>query len=232
MRDHLQQSLGYQFTDPNLLTQALTHKSFANEQRTTDNERLEFLGDSVLQLVISHELVRRYPRWSEGLLSKFRAVLVSESGLSQLARQLNLGPHLLIGKGEEAGNGRDKASILANAMEALFAAIYLDAGAKGFKAVQKTILTLVTPQMDAQEESFAYDDVKTDLQEWVQRFKLGEISYQLLSETGPDHEKHFVMGLEVNGKLVGKGEGKNKKTAEQQAAFHALKALKQAPAGA
>ncbi|MDX2472042.1 MAG: ribonuclease III [SAR324 cluster bacterium] len=222
----LEKEIGYQFQDLKLLELALSHKSYANEARTKDNERLEFLGDAVLQIVISDYLFEKYPDWNEGLLSRFRAVLVCETGLEKVANRINLGRYILIGKGEEASGGRQKASILANVSEAVFAAVYLDAKDKGAKAAKKVILSLFESEVEDNEITFAYEDVKTYFQEWVQKKKLGAIEYKLVSDEGPDHMKTFVMALFIGGKEVAKGSGKNKKTAEQQAAFKALQEMK------
>ncbi len=222
----LEKEIGYQFQDPKILELALSHKSYANEARTGDNERLEFLGDAVLQIVISEYLFEKYPSWNEGLLSRFRAVLVCETGLERVAQKINLGRYILIGKGEEASGGRQKASILANVSEAVFAAVYLDAKEKGAKAAQKVILSLFESEVEDNEVSFAYEDVKTYFQEWVQKKKLGPIEYKLISDDGPDHSKTFVMAVLINGKEIARGSGKNKKTAEQYAAYKALQEIK------
>ena len=225
----LERALGYEFKNKELLTQALTHKSYANERQTPDNERLEFLGDTILALSISDYLMERFPQMSEGMLSKFRAVLVSEAGLSRVARNLKLGSFILIGKGEHSTGGREKSSILSNVMEALFAAVYLDSvdsKAKGLQAAAKVIIGLFDGFIAESENSFAYDDVKTDLQEWIQKRNLGSIEYKVVEEFGPDHDKTFVIALLLDGGERGRGEGKNKKAAEQQAAYQALESLK------
>ena len=157
-------------------------------------------------------------------MSKFRSVLVSESGLELVANQLNLGENLIIGKGEETSGGREKASLLANATEALFAAIYVDSKAEqGLGEITRIIKRLFQPHIKESEDSFQDDDFKTDLQEWAQRLKMGEIKYEVAKEEGPDHEKTFYINLTIGGALMGQGQGKSKKNAEQQAALEALK---------
>ncbi len=226
MLSELEQIIGYGFSNQGLLLQAVTHKSYGNEFRAPNNERLEFLGDTVLDLIISDYLMLRFPEMAEGELSKFRAVLVSEAGLSRVARELKLGHFMRIGKGEETTGGREKSSILANAFEAVMAAVYLDSKEKGIKLIEQVILNLFAPLIEEHLESFAFEDVKTDLQEWVQKRGKEEICYQTLDEQGPDHDKSFLIGVYIGEKLMGKGEGKNKKSAEQQAASDALHQLK------
>ena len=180
----------------------------------------------VLQIVISEYLFTKYPKWDEGLLSKFRAVLVSETGLEKVAHKIALGRYILIGKGEENTGGRSKSSILANVSEAVFAAVYLDAKEKGHRAATKVILSLFKAEVEANEVTFAFEDVKTAFQELVQKKKLGKIEYQVISEEGPDHDKNFVMALFVGGVEKSRGSGKNKKSAEQQAAIEAMQKMK------
>ena len=224
----LQESIGYRFADEKLLIQALTHKSYAHEHKLEDNERLEFLGDAVLQFIISDHLMRRYPRLSEGMLSKFRAVLVSEVGLSVLAKKIGLGEYLLIGKGEETTGGRNKNSILSDALEALLSAIYLDSqGAHGMEKIRRVIEELFQEEIASAERTYASIDFKTDLQELVQKRKMGTMQYKVIEETGPDHDKRFVTAVLIDDSEYGVGIGKSKKLSEQNAAIAALKKLRQ-----
>jgi ribonuclease-3 len=224
----LQQKIRYSFKNARLLIQALTHKSFAHENDQKNNERLEFLGDAILQFVMSDHLMSNYPDLPEGMLSKFRAVLVSEKGLSRLAQKIDLGRYLFIGKGEEITGGREKNSILSDALEALFSAVYLDSKSEhGVVIVTEMIKTLFSDEIERAEETFASIDYKTDFQEYVQKNKLGTLSYKVVEERGPDHDKEFVTALLVDDKLFGIGTGKSKKISEQHAAVDAFKRLKE-----
>jgi ribonuclease-3 len=225
--DLLQESIDYHFSDEQLLVQALTHKSYAHEHNIANNERLEFLGDAILQFVISDHLMSRYPDLTEGMLSKFRAVLVSESGLSILAGKINLGRHLFIGKGEEATGGREKSSILSDALEALLSAIYLDSYREyGVREVKRIALKLFKNEITKAEKTYTSTDYKTDLQELVQKSKIGTLQYKVIKETGPDHDKEFVTAILINDEEYGIGTGKSKKLSEQGAAVAALKKLR------
>lgn len=223
----LQETIGYEFKDILLLIQALTHKSYAHENDLENNERFEFLGDAILQFVISEHLMTHYPDLPEGMLSKFRAVLVSEKGLSKLAKKIDLGRYLFIGKGEEITGGREKNSILSDALEALFSAVYLDSrNEDGVQTVKKTIKSLFHEEIEIAEQTFTYIDYKTDFQEFVQKNKLGNLSYQVIDEKGPDHDKEFITALKVDDRVYGIGSGKSKKTSEQNAAIDAFRKLK------
>ncbi len=225
--DKLQQTIAYKFADIRLLIQALTHKSFAHENDQENNERLEFLGDAILQFVMSDHLMNNYPDLPEGMLSKFRAVLVSEKGLSKLAQKINLGHYLFIGKGEEITGGRAKSSILSDALEALFSAVYLDSKKdNGVEIVARMIKTLFAEEIEKAEETFATVDYKTDFQEYVQKNKLGTLVYKVIEERGPDHDKEFVTALMVGDQIFGVGTGKSKKMSEQHAAIDAFKKLR------
>ena len=219
----LEERLGYQFKNRALLENALTHSSYANEHRETgitSNERLEFLGDSVLGMVVADHLYREHPQMPEGELTRTRAALVCEGSLVEVARALELGRYLRLGKGEDAGGGRERPSILADATEAVLAAIYLDGGiAQARRAIRVLIL-------GNEEEMSASRDYKTALQELVQRENGQKLTYRLVGEEGPDHAKRFSMEVELNGKTVGAGEGRTKKAAEQNAARAAIEALK------
>jgi len=224
----LQNRIGYFFKDQGQLSLALTHKSFAHEQKANDNERLEFLGDAILQFIISDYLMHKYPDLPEGMLSKFRSVLVSESGLSVIANKIELGSFILIGKGEESTGGREKKSILADALEALISAVYLDSRVPfGVEKTKEVILNLFMDDIRLAEKTFATIDYKTDIQEYVQKNKLGELSYKVIEEIGPDHDKEFVTALMVSDQVYGVGRGKSKKTSEQNAAIHAFEKLRE-----
>jgi ribonuclease-3 len=215
----------YRFTNPSFLTEALTHKSYVNERREpgrTHNERLEFLGDAVLSLVISDYLASRYPELSEGALSKLKAKLVSETSLANAARRLDLGAHLKLGRGEELSNGRDKASLLADAFEAIIAAVYLDGGFVASRNFTVEALTDELRHIDVLQETPGGDDYKTRFQEWCQkRYELLP-RYVIVRETGPDHQKLFEVEVQVNDRVFGNGKGYSKKEAEQEAAQRAL----------
>lgn len=220
----LEERLGYQFTDRSLLENALTHSSYANEHRDagmSSNERLEFLGDSVLGMVVADHLYREHPRMPEGELTRTRAALVCEGSLVEVARALELGRYLRLGKGEDAGGGRERPSILADATEAVLAAIYLDGGIAQARRVIRTLI------LGNEEEMSASRDYKTALQELVQRESGQKLAYRLVAEEGPDHAKRFSVEVELNGKTVGAGEGRTKKAAEQNAAKAAIAALKE-----
>ena len=221
----LEKKLNYTFRNPELLSEALNHSSYANEHRNDhvrSNERLEFLGDSVLGFVTAEYLFALHPDMPEGDLTRIRAALVCEESLHEVAQKLELGGYLKLGRGEENGGGRKRPSILADAMEAIFAAVYLDGGITEASALIHRVLLDVEREEVVQQRR---QDYKTALQELVQRTPGHVITYQLVWETGPDHCRVFVMEVSVNGKAVGRGEGRSKKEAEQAAAAAALKAL-------
>lgn len=216
----LEKKSGYYFQNPHLLKQAMTHSSYANEHKAKgyhDNERLEFLGDAVLEVVSSEFLFRHYPALPEGDLTKLRASIVCEPTLALCARELDLGDFLLLGKGEEHTGGRKRDSIVSDAMEALIGAIYLDGGfASAKEFVHRFIMT------DIEHKKLFYDS-KTILQEQVQKnWHDGEISYVLTGEEGPDHDKTFLVDLYVAGEKKSSGKGRTKKAAEQDAAYRCL----------
>lgn len=215
----------YQFTNPSFLIEALTHKSYVNERREPGqkhNERLEFLGDAVLSLIVCDYLARRYPELNEGALSKLKAKLVSEASLANAARQLGLGARLKLGRGEELSNGRDKASLLADALEAVIAAIYLDGGLETSRNFTIEVLTDALRQIDVLQGKPGGDDYKTRFQEWCQkRYELLP-RYVIVREIGPDHQKTFEVEVLVNDRVLGIGRGQSKKEAEQEAAQRAL----------
>lgn len=214
-----QSVIAYRFSSEGLLRQALTHSSYANEKhmrKLSDNERLEFLGDAVLEIVSSDFLYRSYRELPEGELTKLRASIVCEPTLAICAKELHLGDYLLLGRGEEQTGGRERKSILSDALEAVIGAIYLDGGfANAKEFVSKFILT------DIEHKQLFYDS-KTILQETVQGRGLGAMSYKLTGESGPDHNKMFTVELSIGGSKMSTGEGHTKKAAEQEAAYHAL----------
>ena len=221
----LQDALGYQFKNIDLLREALHHSSYVNEQREpgmADNERLEFLGDAVLDLVISHMLMKNYPETREGDLSRMRATIVNESRLAEVAHDLGLGQHLLLGRGEVMSSGQEKSSILADALEAVYAAVYLDGGLPAAFEVIKRQFSDTIAQV---EEGLFTEDFKSRLQELVQlRFKTIP-DYTVVAESGPDHDKTFEVRVTIGTVLSAYGTGKSKKAAEQSAAGDALEKL-------
>ena len=217
--ESLEKKLQYTFTNRELLSEALNHSSYANEHRSagiSSNERLEFLGDSVLGFVTAEFLFRMYPQLPEGDLTRMRAALVCEQSLYEVARMLELGQYLKLGKGEEAGGGRERQSILADAVEAVFAAVYLDGGMEQIRSLIHRVLLSRAPAAEERK------DYKTTLQEIVQR-KIGQqLTYHMMEESGPDHNKTFVFEVRLNGEPIGQGGGHSKKEAEHAAARDAL----------
>ena len=209
----LEEKIGYQFKNKRLLETALTHSSYANEKKSrVYNERLEFLGDSVLSLIVSNLLYSNSHHLKEGDMSKMRANLVCEKSLAECAGKINLGKYLYLGTGEERTGGRERASVLADATEALIAALYLDAG---FEKASEFVLSLIL-------KGEYISDYKTELQERIQSHSPEAPEYKIISETGPDHSKTFEAAVYVSGKMIGSGIGKTKKDAEQSAAKAAL----------
>lgn len=220
--EKLQQSVGYKFKDKRLLQRALTHTSYANEcneGHNKSNERLEFLGDSVLGIITAEHFYLNFKDLPEGELTKLRAATVCENSLSSFARQLGLGEYLLLGKGEMCTGGSDRPSILADAFEALIAAIYLDGG---IEEAKKFVLKYVDK---AVEEHRGFKDYKTVLQEVIQKNPGEVIEYVLVKESGPDHNKRFEVEVHLNSNVIGKGVGTSKKKAEQLAAKEALELM-------
>ena len=220
----LEAKLGYTFQDKHLLENALTHSSYANENRGRSygsNERLEFLGDSVLGMVVADYLYRTHPDLPEGDLTRTRAALVCEGSLVEVAQALALGQYLKLGRGEDAGGGRTRHSILADAVEAVLAAVYLDGGLGPARGIIQRFL------LNQEEEKCTSRDYKTALQELVQRESGQILEYRLTGAAGPDHAKIFSVAVELNGRVVGAGEGHSKKEAEQNAAKAAITTLKQ-----
>ncbi len=226
----LEKNLGYGFKKKQWLKNALTHKSYANERKLDPldhNERLEFLGDAVLELVVSHLLMDNYPEAAEGELSKVRASIVNETTLASVAKAHALGEYLYLGKGEEIGAGREKPSLLANGLEAVLGAIYLD---RGFKKAYKVIKRIALELFQQVGQEGFYKDYKTQLQEKAQILFKTVPKYKLVAESGPDHDKTFQVNLTIRGELMGVGTGKSKKGAEQNAAREALSTLDSAKA--
>ena len=218
----LEEKLGYTFQNRALLENALTHSSCANESRgkLQSNERLEFLGDSILGMVVADHLYRNHPDLPEGVLTRTRAALVCEDSLVVVAEELGLGQYLRLGKGEETGGGRNRPSIRADAVEAILAAVYLDGGiGSARKIIQKYILSREVAGLTKPR------DYKTALQELIQRESGQVLAYRLTGEEGPDHNKRFFVEVTLNGKSVGQGSGRSKKEAEQMAAKAAIEVL-------
>ena len=224
--NELSKKLCYTFKKPEAIVQALRHSSYVNEQTGSDlrdNERLEFLGDAVLDLAISHILMELFQDSKEGDLSKYRATVVNENGLYQVAQSLALGDYLTLGKGEEVTGGRKRQSILADTMEAVLGALYLDAG---FEKTKEIIKRLFWPLLEEIETEKAVNDYKSQLQEYTQEVYKTRPEYVLVGESGPPHDKTFRVALHLQGKTMAEDEGKSKKEAEQKAAKKAFKCLK------
>lgn len=216
--------INYNFKNKRLLREALTHSSFANEHKSSNmkcNERLEFLGDAVLSIVVADYIFNNCPQLPEGELTKLRAALVCEKALFKFGKTINLGEYLLLSKGEKNGGGAERPSIVSDAFEAVIAAIYLDSG---MEAAKKHILRFVIPEINNRNTK-PFKDYKTTLQEIVQKNPGEKLQYQLVSETGPDHDKHFVFDVLLNSNVIGTGGGRSKKEAEQNAAREALELM-------
>ena len=221
----LMQKLQYRFSDFSLIEEALRHSSFVNEQSDVnmqDNERLEFLGDAVLNLIVGHLLMDRFPELNEGDLSRMRASLVNESQLADIARSMELGNDIKLGKGERLSNGHEKNSILANAYEAVLAAVYLDGGFESAFIVVKTHFSRLLDKLKIMDTN---QDFKSQLQEFVQSSQQQIPIYTVVDESGPDHDKIFSVQLDVIG-IQTEGRGRSKKLAEQDAARQALEKLR------
>ena len=216
----LETAIGYRFQNITLLQNALTHSSYANEywhDSLKSNERLEFLGDSILGMVVAEYLYRNFPDRPEGDLTRMRADMVCERSLALIAERIDLGAHLLLGNGEETGGGRQRDSILADAVESIIAACFLDGGMEPARTFIDTFVLTDVPVRKLRNA-----DYKTALQELVQQKKNQVLAYALVEESGPDHDKHFVVQVSLNGTVVGIGEGRSKKKAEQDAAHAAI----------
>ena len=216
--------IGYTFRNKDLLHEALSHSSYANENKhhgRHSNERLEFLGDSVLSIVVSEHLFTHFKHLPEGELTKIRASLVCEKALFEFSKKIDLGQHLLLGKGEENSGGRERPSIVSDAFEAVIAAIFLDGG---MEAAEKYVLSFIPKNLDANSAK-ALQDYKTMLQEIIQRNPEERVEYVLADQIGPDHDRKFVVNVCLNSNVIGTGEGHSKKQAEQAAAKEALKLM-------
>ena len=223
MIKELENAIGYRFHNISLLQNALAHSSYANERwhdSLKSNERLEFLGDSILGMVVADHLYRNFANRPEGELTRMRADMVCEKALAQVANQIGLGEHLLLGKGEEQGGGRGRDSILADAVESIIAACYLDGGMEAAKAFISRFVLVNVPV-----SRLTNADYKTALQELVQQKRNQVLTYTMVGESGPDHDKRSEVELTLNGQVVGHGIGSSKKRAEQDAARNAMEAL-------
>lgn len=223
----LEKRIGYSFQNKNILKEALTHSSYANElkarkQEAVCNERLEFLGDSVLSVVVSEHLFEKFSSNPEGDLTQRRALLVQSASLAAYSRSIGLGDYLYLGHGEEKNRGRERQSTLENAFEALVAAIYLDAGENGLDEVRRFVLPIVDKYL---EENYDYKhiDAKTELQQLIQQAEGDFLEYVVVAERGPDHKKEFEIVARLNSNIIGRGKGNSKREAEQNAAKEALR---------
>lgn len=221
----LQQELGYRFNDPDLLDEALSHRSFIGvygEDRLESNERLEFLGDAVLDLIVAHELFKKYPQKAEGDLTELKSLLVSRPTLQQTAAEVGIGEALLLSKNEEATGGRKRPSILADAFEAVLGAVYVDGG---FDAVQRIVVRKIMTELPAVVRIPGYRNYKSILLEYMQKNKKGRLIYRTKKEEGPDHQKIFTVEVLLDQQVLGEGEGNSKKQAQQDAARASLEQL-------
>ena len=224
----LENALGYTFNDKAFLREALTHSSYSNElkakkQTCRCNERLEFLGDTVLSVVVSEYLFEIFPDLPEGELSTMRAALVQSQALAAYSRSFGVGEFLYLGNGEEKNDGRNRQSTLENAFEAIVAAIYLDAGERGFDEVKRLVLPIIKAQLADADFAINHTDAKTELQQLIQQTEGDFLEYKIIGESGPDHQKTFSVAAMLNSNVIGKGEGRSKREAEQAAAREALK---------
>jgi len=222
--DSLQKRVRVKFNNKSLLNRAMTHRSYVNESGTPikDNERLEYLGDSVLALVVNEYLFKRFEEYPEGALAKIKSAAVSESTLAKISNDINLGSYILMGRGEEQSGGRVRDSILANTLEALFGALYLDSGLKECKRV---ILALLRDDIERIDRLSYLRDPKTTLQEYVQKKYKDRPVYEVIEEKGPDHQKEFTVRLVINGSGVATGTGNSKRKAEMDAARKVLEQM-------
>ena len=228
--ESFENNINYKFKNKSLLIEALTHGSYSYEMKTSkndivkNNQRLEFLGDAVLELSVSHFLFEKFSDMPEGELTKFRASLVCEPSLAEKARIIDIGKYLFMSKGEELSRGRERDSILADAFESIIGAIYLDGG---FQEVLKFVFSSIEKNIEESLKTFRTSDNKTHLQEVIQSFSKEPLVYTIVREQGPDHDKTFHSTVSHENKLLGKGKGKSKKEAEQIAAFNAISFLKE-----
>ena len=225
--EELEARIGYVFSDKKIIKTALTHSSYANELKARKkyaqcNERLEFLGDSVLSIIVSEYLFEKYSSSREGELTKLRAAVVQSSALCSYAKAIELGDYLYLGVGEDKNNGRNRQSNLENAFEALLAAIYLDAGENGKETVENFLLPFIISEIKKIGDNGLHRDYKTDLQQLIQQAEGDYLEYVTVDEQGPDHQKTFWVEARLNSNVIGKGSGRTKREAEQNAAKSAL----------
>ena len=223
--EELEKIIQYTFKNKKNIILALTHSSYSNEyknKKLTSNERLEFLGDTVLNMIISEEIYTRYNDLSEGEMTKFRSNVICETSLAKCAKNLNIGKYLLLGKGEENTGGRYRVSILSDAVEALIGALYLDAG---LEMAKNFVLAQMGEMIEKSIKGIIFMDYKTQLQEILQKGNEKRVVYEIIGERGPDHDKVFISQVKIDGKPAGKGKGKTKKEAEQMAAKETIKTL-------
>ena len=223
----LEAHLGYRFNDRSYLKTALTHSSYSNELKLKKinaecNERLEFLGDSVLSITAAEYLFRTYSDYPEGELTRRRAVIVCRDALSSYAKELSLGDYLYLGNGEEKNHARERKSLLENTFEALLGAIYLDAGSEGMKVIARIVIPFFKKELIAWESGKIVKDYKTELQQMIQQSGVDKLTYVTVGESGPDHEKTFTVEARMNSNIIGRGKGSSKREAEQNAAKEAL----------
>ncbi len=218
-----EKNIGYEFSDKALLNTALTHSSYANEHRMQNNERLEFLGDSVLSVIISDYIFKHMRNVNEGDLSRLRATLVCEGSLAQVAKKINLSELIFLGRGEDKTGGRKRPSVISDAFEAVLGAIYLDAG---LEAAREWLLNLMADRIELALAGGLYSDYKTVLQEWVQRDGRSAVTYSTIKESGAEHARRFTVQVEINGEPQAAASGHSKKDAEQKAAKILLERLK------
>lgn len=213
-----------EFKDQNLFRQAFVHRSYLNEAKENleSNERLEFLGDSILSFIVSEHLFRQYPQFDEGILTNLRSLVVNTKSLAKTAKRLGFGEHLLLSKGEEDSRGRENESILANTFEAVIGALFID---QGIDAVKTFLNKELIPNIEEYVQKRVFKDPKSLLQEYVQSKKQNSPAYKVLHEEGPAHAKQFTIGVFVEGELVGEGKGKSKQEAEEHAAEQALEKI-------
>jgi len=229
--DRLQELIGYRFQCPSLLLEALTHSSFAQEApgRCRDNEQLEFLGDAVLNFLVSVALVNAFPEWEEGKLTRARSRLVAATHLSRVGARLDLGSYLRLGRGEEKTGGRNKSALFVNALEALVAALFRDGG---LEAAEGFVVRFILPaDLGASGEELFSVDYKSALQEHLQALRRPSAEYQVVEETGPEHQKTFTVEVRASENVVARGQGTSKKAAEQEAARIALERLREKSVG-
>ena len=219
----LEKNIGYTFNNKLLLTTAIVHKSFANENNIESYEKLEFLGDSILEFISSKYLYEKFPKLNEGELTKLRATLVCEDSLYEIAKSINMSDFILLGKSELATGGNKKVAIMADTIEALIAAMYFDSG--NLDICEKFIIKHLEKEAEEASKHVGQKDHKTILQEFLQKHGNVDIEYEIIKEEGPDHDKKFTSEVKCNGKVLGVGEGKTKKDAEQEAAANYLKSI-------